>query len=351
MKNKIKQQLAATGFLQTPGAFVLVDGQFGSTGKGLAASVLAELFHDRVSTVITNAGPNSGHTSYFKDEKIVLRQLPTFGVVAYKMGSKPTIFMDHGAILDTEILNEEIQRYAPNAFSVLVSPHAAVVSKGSKELEAHLVKDIGSTGKGTGGALAAKVLRNPEAVAAKNSDKINAVIANAHYTTDNTYFVEVSQGYSLGLNAGMYPYTTSRDCTVGAAMADAGLHPSLYRDSMMVVRTYPIRVAGNSGPAYRDQKELTWEELGQEPELTTVTQKVRRVFTWSAIQYQNALLANRPGYVFCNFVNYLKSNKEIDAFVRYNIVEDYERTLGRKPKGVLLGYGPRNEDVFMWEGM
>ena len=69
--------------LQKKGAHVLVDGQFGSTGKGLLASYLAEKAWDEgidFDIVVTSAGPNSGHTFYHKGEKIVLKMLPSFAV-------------------------------------------------------------------------------------------------------------------------------------------------------------------------------------------------------------------------------------------------------------------------------
>jgi len=57
----------------------------------------------------------------------------------------------------------------------------------------------------------------------------------------------------------------------------------------VVYRTYPIRVAGNSGPLIG---ETTWEALGLDPELTTVTRKVRRVGTWNASLSRKAMAAN-----------------------------------------------------------
>jgi adenylosuccinate synthase len=166
-------------------------------------------------------------------------------------------------------------------------------------------------------------------------------------------FVETAQGWSLGINSGFYPYTTSRECSVTQALADLGVSPRAHRKSVACVRTYPIRVGnthdGYSGDVYPDQHEVTFEDLDQTPELTTVTQRVRRIFTWSPTQYAQMLLANEPDGIFINFVNYLPEAKQ-EAFVNHYVVEAYVDTLGRVPDFVLLGFGPNNDDVELYEG-
>lgn len=332
-------------FLLEKGLWALVDGQFGSTGKGLAASVLAEVFkYRKPDWVVSNAGPNSGHTSYTKDgKKVVLMQLPTFAVMYDKFhGTHPTIHMSAGSVLDLGILGKEVDEHL-TPFSVSIDPTAAVITSTARAMDEELISKIGSTGKGVGAALARKVMREPDAVALKH-DIPFAMVQRRHITTKDVVFMEVSQGYSLSLNAsGMYPFVTSRDCTVTQAMADASIHPSFLRGTMMAVRTFPIRVAGNSGPCYPDQKELTWEELGQEPELTTVTKKVRRVFTWSNAQFAEAVMANRPTAIFINFMNYLSPNKW-GVFLD-NVNYQYEKVMGRPVPLMLAGFGPNNEDV------
>jgi adenylosuccinate synthase len=57
----------------------------------------------------------------------------------------------------------------------------------------------------------------------------------------------------------------------------------------VVVRTRPIRVAGNSGPL---EGETTWAELGLPTEYTTVTKKERRVGEWDGELVKRAIRAN-----------------------------------------------------------
>lgn len=352
---QLREVLLQSGFMSGPGAHVIVDGQFGSTGKGLLASVVAEELGDMIDHVTCNAGPNSGHTAYHGDHKIVLRQLPTAAVMVRRFWKKPVpVSMNAGAILDIEELNNEIELHALNyGDRVMVSPFAAVVGDGDKSTEKTLVSSVGSTGKGTGAALARKVLRDHTAVAGwhENVTKMHrqVVLGDYKYNKGDRVLVEVSQGFSLSLNAGgFYPYSTSRDCTVAQALSDAGIHPIHFRSAAMVVRTFPIRVAGNSGPGYEDQRETDWESMGVEPELTTVTKKVRRIFTWSKEQFMRATAVNRPSVVFVNFINYLKPGVDHDEWLKENVVGPYRSVMGHDPV-VLLGYGAKNSDVRAWE--
>lgn len=345
MEDSFKIRRVFSRVLHRPGAFVLVDGQYGSTGKGLAAAVLAETVGYLFDAVTSNAGPNSGHTSYYRGEKIVLQQLPTFGVVCNKAGATVPMYMNGGAVIDWPKLKEELDFYAGNA-PVMVHPHAACVTDEARGMETEMVGRIGSTGKGTGAAIARKVLRIEGAVAQDHIPE--QLLGMLHPFSDRFYFVEVSQGYSLSLNAsGFYPYTTSRDCTVGQAMSDAGLHPETYIGGMMVVRTFPIRVAGNSGPCYPDQRETSWEEIGQAPEITTVTKKVRRVFTWSDQQFIDALRANRPTMLFFNFINYLPEEKR-ETFI-LDKLRFYRMVMQRNPDLVLTGHGPYSHQVRVYD--
>ena len=96
------------------GAHVIVDGQFGSTGKGVLAAWLAReavSSGTKFDAVMTSAGPNSGHTFYHNDEKHVLKQLPTFAVASHLMGVTVPIVLTAGAIIHPDILREEAKKY------------------------------------------------------------------------------------------------------------------------------------------------------------------------------------------------------------------------------------------------
>lgn len=334
------------------GAYVLIDGQFGSTGKGLLASYLAERTGQDYSVVVSNAGPNSGHTSYFHDEKVVLKQLPTFAVMDRKFNTldEPLpVYLSGGAIINPDILNTEVNKHnikvVLNRNAVLIRPED-VLAEASGTVAA-----VAGTRQGVGAALARKVLRDPTAVVSSWdggwSPNITLDDGTAFDWSKLTAFVEVSQGFSLGIHSQFYPKVTSRECSVAQALADARIPPQLLNGVAMVIRAHPIRVGNfeghSSGDCYPDQTETTWEEIGVDAELTTVTQRVRRVFTFSFLQYREALLANRPNLVFVNFMNYIKDLDDRRRFAA-NVIGYAEKTLGYQPQ-FLWGYGPKNEDV------
>ena len=298
------------------GAHVLVDGQFGSTSKGAFASFLAA---EAIRTgaikffngAISSSGPNSGHTSYYGQEKIVLKQLPTFAVHVHMAGHTIPAYLSAGAVIDPEVLAAEARRFP--GLPIFVHPNAAIVTQDDKDAEqVGSIPGIASTQSGTGAALARKIYRDPGAIARKSLGDMpsNVVIQNHNLKPHRgAYFMEVAQGFSLGINSEFYPHVTSRECTVMQAIADARIAPRFVTRTYMCIRTYPIRVGNlgehSSGGWYEDQQEVTWEEIGQPAELTTVTKRVRRVATFSTDQFWDAMRANDPDIVGVNFMNYL----------------------------------------------
>jgi adenylosuccinate synthase len=113
----------------------------------------------------------------------------------------------------------------------------------------------------------------------------------------------------------------------------------------MAIRTFPIRVGntldGYSGGWYPDQTEITWDELGVKPEYTTVTKRIRRVATFSWGQFDDALHANDPDFVFINFLNYL------DKESQYDFIKSLEDKCYNYDKyfSLIGGYGPTSGDI------
>lgn len=344
------------------GAHVLVDGQFGSTGKGVLAKWLADEAFQRglyFHGVISNAGPNSGHTFYHGNVKHVLKQLPTFAVATGLMSEEndfsslrnPQVFLSAGAIIDPQILSLEASRYP--FLDIFVHANAAVITDAEKEAEkSGSVAEVAGTRSGTGAALANKILRRHDAVWGEfGADRwsmprnVRTVQQLPISPSENRYFVEVSQGFSLGINSQFYPKVTSRECTVMQAIADARIAPKFVQRTYMVARTLPIRVGNvdghSSGAWYPDQRELSWDEVGAKPELTTVTQRERRIATFSAIQLTEAILANQPDFLLMNFMNYLDDRGQLELHGQLAAIQK-ETGVAFEP---LFGYGPKSEDV------
>ena len=342
-------------FEQT-GVHCVVDGQFGSTGKGALSAFLAQRAFDmgwgstNFGGCIYSGGPNSGHTCYFGEEKIVLKQLPTFAVYAGKLGLRVPVYLSAGAIIDQEILKKEAALYPD--LRIYVHPNAAMVTdEDRREEEQGSIAQVAGTRSGTGAALVRKIQRDPKAIARESLDRrgTNNVVLQEHALRPDkeAYFMEVSQGFSLGINSKFYPKVTSRECTVMQGLADARLPAKSLAKVYMAVRTYPIRVGNvggfSSGGWYNDQDETSWAELGVKPELTTVTQRVRRVANFSMTQFFEACLANDPDVVFISHMDYLGREGQLALLSDlYRAKED----MGKKFM-ILTGFGPYVQDI--WE--
>jgi len=337
-----------TNLFSELGVHCLVDGQFGSTGKGALAAWLAE----QASTLefrgaIYSGGPNSGHTFYHDGEKHVLKQLPSFAVKTHLMGGECAAYLSAGAVIDLDILTDEATRY-PDV-KIYVHPNAAIVNEIARSIEAGSgAPKIASTMSGTGGALMRKIARHPDAIWGERTIGIPNVTTMHHNIKpfEHRYFMEVAQGFSLGINSEFYPNVTSRECTVMQGLADARIPARALARTYMAIRTYPIRVGntteGYSGDWYSDQEEITWEDLDVFPELTTVTKRIRRIATFSPYQFVDALRANDPDFVFVNFLNYLQDKSAQRDFLQdiKDIREDNERWFD-----IIEGHGPESSDI------
>ena len=295
---------------------IVVGGNFGSEAKGHMVQRLTErrLEENPKSyvEVVRVAGPNAGHTGHDETGKAwAFRQLPVAAVVPGNV----VLGIAAGSEIDPEVLLDELTR-ATNAGllddkTVWVSDEATIIEPKHKQLEAEagLVKRAGSTGKGIGAARADRVMRTAKRLAdcpeLRNELKQYGVVCNAagqnRFGPNYSYvplIIEGAQGYGLGVHAGHYPQSTSSDCRAIDFLAMAGINPWNWPNEdvhvWVVARTYPIRVAGNSGPL---QGETSWGELGLPEEYTTVTQKVRRVGSPDWAHVNRAVEANGPAQV------------------------------------------------------
>lgn len=284
---------------------VIVGGQYGSEAKGHVAGYLASLEHEPLC--IRVAGPNAGHSVVHPTtgKKYALRQIPVGAVT----NPEALLAIAAGSEIDPYVLAEEIAWLENDGIQIrdrlLIDPAATWLTQAHKDREAAstITARIGSTSKGIGAARAERLMRTAVTVGQRRAEferfgKIGSVRTAAATTlhSNGTVQVEGTQGYGLGLHEQDYPYATSSDCTALDFLAMARINPWWVPNRLLqvwiVVRPYPIRVAGNSGPL---KNESTWQELGLEPELTTVTKKVRRVGRWDPDLVARAIDANGGG--------------------------------------------------------
>lgn len=341
-------------------ADMIVDFQFGSTGKGLLAGYLAN--REKYDTAVCSFATNAGHTYIDKsrDLNVMTQQLPTAAVVS---STVKHVLLGPGSLIHIQTLLDEMNRYAPwlAGKRLLIHPHAAIVTDqhALQELAEGMSK-IGSTTKGVGAAMIERIRRDPDRnnIAANHKPMLPWVVTTEQYQrcldSAESIIIEGAQGYSLSMYHGFYPYTTSRDVTPWQIAADCGL-PFKWASYIQVcgtLRTYPIRVNnrdGTSGPGYPDQHEMKWDELPIkiDPEKTTVTKLNRRIFSFSHKQAMEAMWHCGSYWktrLFLNFANYHGSGPDLTADLIRQIELPKEPNFN-PPRVEWIGYGADDSEV------
>ncbi len=313
--------------LKSGKANVVIGGQFGSEGKGKTYGYIYQ--NENVTCSVCDFTPNAGHTCFCSRtngeyKKVVSKVLPMgawFGSLC--------VVGPH-AVFDKTRLLEEIDDVYDTLHvspSIFIHPNANVLEKDDVLSEKTLYNHISSTMQGSCEAVVKKMRRDPNNtntarhLPESNKYKVSDTHSVVNRILDNngTVLIETAQGFDLGLNNGaFYPYSTSRDCMVGRALDNAGVSPRRMGNIIGVIRTFPIRVGntdgGCSGSCYPDQREITWEDVSairgiRREEYTTVTKRLRRVFTFGREQLIRFLDTVRPNYLVINFVDYLDNPK------------------------------------------
>ena len=297
--------------------WVVVGGQFGSEGKGKVSAFITA--KEDIDICVRCGGPNSGHS--LTDEggsSRVLRQLPT-GFV----NPRTRLLIPAGALIEPTVLKEEIESFSIDPSRVGIDGNAFIIEEKDRQTERalHLRERLSSTLCGVGAAVSRRVLRGEDAKLAKEAGTIYPWLArlivnvsaevNAALDKAESVLIEGTQGFGLSLyHSESYPRCTSRDTTAAGFLSEVGVSPRLVTEIVVVFRTFPIRVAGQQAGPLKD--EIDWEQLRSESgypydiaEMTSVTNKVRRVgrFDWDLAK--GAVTVNRPTRLAINGLDYL----------------------------------------------
>ena len=328
---------------------VVVGGQYGSEGKGKVAHHLARA--QSAAAAVRVGGPNSGHSAVDADDRlVVLRALPTAALLPDAL-----CVIGPGSYVDVDLLLAEISLLGLAPERVLVDANAFVVTEDDRrtERDARLPERIGSTASGTGAAVQRRVARTGPPTMTRHEPRLAPYVGDAVSRlrdlcrSGERIIVEGTQGFGLSvLHAQHWPKATSRDVTAAAAVAEAGLSPLDVDDVVLVLRAFPIRVAGASGPM--GAEELTWDQVAVEAglpsglvERTSVTSKIRRVSRFDEFIVRQALVVNNPTTVVLNHLDYVDgiSAATGDPTERvFRFVADVEERIGRPVD--LLGCSP-----------
>jgi len=342
--------------------WVVVGGQYGSEGKGKIAAFITQ--QEQIDICVRCGGPNSGHC--FVDESGVfraLRQIPT-GYIR----PRTRLLIPSGGLIDLAVLRQELSVLGLGPDRVGIDSRAMVIEQRDREAEQelNLRGRISSTLCGVGSAVSRRVLRGEDVQLARD--------AAAHETWLKPYLVDASaeindgidrgkkvlvegtQGFGLSLyHSETYPKTTSRDVSTAGAVSECGISPMLVTNIVLVLRTFPIRVAGQqAGPMF---EEIDWETIREESgyhhpvrEYTTVTGKLRRVGRFDLDLAKRAILINRPTSIALNFLDYISAENR-DARSVEGLADSTKFFLARMQAQLSIpiaygGVGPRLTDTF-----
>lgn len=246
---------------------IIQGGQYGSEGKGQIAAVVAE--REKVQFAVRTGSINAGHTVYYNGKKFSMQILPTAWVVPGVQ-----LILGPGCYIEPSILKKECD-FVSAALGYDIRTRLMIDKRcvwfGDEErqraVEANRHHAMGATGKGASEAIITKMKDRGNVEMASSRLFMNVtecyVFGDTVMRLDHALecgcdvLLEGTQGALLDFNTGPYPYVTSRMTNAAAWLAEAGL-PPVNVDVILVVRSHPIRVAGNSGPM---PGETTWPEL------------------------------------------------------------------------------------------
>ncbi len=323
---------------------IVVGGQYGSEGKGKVAHYFAK--EQGATCAVRCGGPNSGHTVVVNETPYIFQHLPTASII-------PSVknFLCAGSYIHIKTLQNEIAKINLPQDKLFIDEHAVIINDNHKELESQekLTARIGSTGCGLGAAVMARIQRREDIVLAKDVRELQPYICNVAsklreaLSQNERIIIEGTQGFGLSvLHSPHYPYATSRDTTAAGFLSECGLSPLDVDDIILVIRAFPIRVAGNSGPL---DNETTWEAIQHAgkhatdlTELTTVTKRPRRVAHFSPDIVLKAIESNHPTKIVLNHIDLFETGVTQAHAEKY--IRNIEEKLGRTMD--FLGFNPED---------
>jgi adenylosuccinate synthase len=259
-----------------------------------------------------------------------------------------------GSYLDPELLLREVRDVALPRDRLAIDPAAMVIVDADRRTEeaSRLGLRIGSTCSGTGAAVIRRIERTGDAVLARDHPALQPFVRPTNellrgiLARGERVVVEGTQGFGLSLlHSPHYPKATARDTTAAAAVSEAGLSPLDVDEVVLVIRAFPIRVAGDSGPF--GSPEIDWATVTSEgghpahiEEFTSVTGRLRRVARFDPGLVRDAIAVNQPTSMVLNHVDH------VDAAATNGILTERARDFVQRTSRAidhhidLVGLGP-----------
>ncbi len=348
----------------------ITDSQPGSGGKGKLASFIAKN-SNKFHFLVTTSSANASHTTVDGNKSGVFKILPSGSFYHEKIEA---VYICAGASFEVSNLLREIKMTGIPVEKVKIHPRAGIITNEDVDYEKGLC-DIdgeyfdtegrkngtiktGTTASGSGANLMKKVIRNKTLVVAKDIPELQSMLCICEdeilerLSKGQSGLHEMCQGFSLSNNYWRFaPWVTSRNVTIGHALSDTFLPPSVVGNVILNNRCHPIRIHSKkyeslenpgiyltwkevkdgkikyktiesfSGDFFPDQEELTWEDIektygkpiDEEISCTTLTKLPRRIATHSKINLDEAIKYNQTihnVYIVYNFSQWVDGDME-----------------------------------------
>ena len=242
---------------------LVVGMQYGDEGKGVSAVMLHT--RKKYKYAVRVGGSQAEHRYKHNGKTYRFRVLPSVAGI----DSNIDLYLAAGMVIRRDILRSEIENYNINPDRVFIDGSAAVV-EADQVIDSKLRASYGRGGysMGISGTLIRKIRRDPSDIplaSEYNWDGIGTVVDVSQMVAGevidgNAGIVEGSQGALLSLDHGFYPYVTSYNTTAPAVMSSLGLGYDFVREIYGVLRTFPIRVAGDNSGVMLGER-VTFDEI------------------------------------------------------------------------------------------
>lgn len=267
--------------------FVLDSGA-GSSGKGLLASNLIK-FSTNCNFAVSTNGQNASHyyEEKFEDgttKTILFKVLPTASVYHEKLDA---VYVAQGAAFEPQRLLEEIELTGIPRHKVKVHYKAGIITKPDRDFESGVCDyegrlnaerqkgtvTSGTTASGAGSVRAKKCMRNPDQkIYAYEYPELQEFLCDTEreimdrLDNEQSGLFEIAQGFALSYGLSYSKRnTTSRNCSVAAALDDAMIAPYYAGNVFLNLRTYPIKINSKKnvligGVIYAEYDNLSLED-------------------------------------------------------------------------------------------
>lgn len=298
--------------------YIIQGGQYGSEGKGQIAAFVAG--QRKVEIAVRTGSINAGHTVYKDGRKFTMQIVPTPWI-----HPEIRLVLGAGCYIEPDILLDEIRQIKDATGEDI--RHRLFIDRrcfmfGAEERnrakDANRHHAMGATGKGASEGIITKMRARgedePELRLFSRSQYAGDfqfietdLMLNRRLDAGADVLLEGTQGAHLDFNLGPYPYVTTRMTNASAWLAEAGL-PPVNVHTILVLRSHPIRVAGNSGPL---PDEINW------PSLAEVVNELQRARGHGPVVPDRAIRAFRDALTSVAEEHFPDVVREIGARVLY----------------------------------